>query len=194
MSVEEWRDINGYVGLYQISNLGNVKSIERKRFDSKHSYAVHEKILSQPLNAYGYPVVSLHKDGKSKVKTVHRLVANAFIPNPENKLCVDHINGIRNDNRLENLRWATHKDNSANMIRLNNQVKFKDRSISDDAKKRMLRNKRVVRSDGKKYESVLQAARDLGYQTSKMVIKNLKGRVDSVRGFTFSYAIETRDE
>tara|TARA_R110000772_G_scaffold244683_1_gene357879 strand:+ start:102 stop:575 length:474 start_codon:yes stop_codon:yes gene_type:complete len=59
----------------------------------------------------GYIQVSLSKNGKVKTLYVHRLLATAFIPNPENKRCVDHINGIKHDNRLENLRWATHKEN-----------------------------------------------------------------------------------
>ena len=59
----------------------------------------------------GYMRIELSKNGKPKQLFVHRLLANAFIPNPENKKCVDHINGIRDDNRLENLRWVTHKEN-----------------------------------------------------------------------------------
>ena len=62
-------------------------------------------------NKYGYIQVSLCKNGKQKSFKVHRLLATAFIPNPENKSCVDHINGIRDDNRLENLRWVTHREN-----------------------------------------------------------------------------------
>ena len=66
----------------------------------------------------GYMRLSLSENGKSKKFYVHRLLATAFIPNPENKKCVDHINGVKDDNRLENLRWLTHKEN-LNAFRIN---------------------------------------------------------------------------
>ena len=69
------------------------------------------KEIKPQKNKKGYMVVSLCKNGKQKKVFVHRLLATAFIPNPENKRCIDHINGIRDDNRLENLRWVTHQEN-----------------------------------------------------------------------------------
>lgn len=74
------------------------------------------KWLSPFANKDGYKDVHLCKDGKMHTKKVHRLVAEAFIPNPEGKPCIDHINGVRDDNRVENLRWCTQKENSNNPV------------------------------------------------------------------------------
>lgn len=100
---EEFRQINGYENLYQISNLGNVKSL------------ISNKII-KGRSSKGYRVVSLHKNNSSKAFGTHRLVAFAFIPNPEpvNKTQVDHINNHRSDNRAENLRWASPSENCQN--------------------------------------------------------------------------------
>ena len=107
---EIWKDIKGYEGLYQVSNLGRVKSLER--YDS-YNRKVDEKILKTKENL-GYIYVNLHKNGIQKGYKVHRLVAEAFIPNPNNKPCVDHINTIKDDNRADNLRWVTYKENMNN--------------------------------------------------------------------------------
>lgn len=99
--MEEWKDIKGYEGLYQVSNEGRVFSIRKN------------KLLSPVKNKKsGYIQVSLNKN----THLVHRLVAEAFIPNTENKPVVDHINTIRTDNRIENLRWVTQKENNNNPI------------------------------------------------------------------------------
>ena len=74
-------------------------------------YKGHTREIKHIERPDGYMQVGLYKDGKRKMLKVHRLLATAFIPNPENKTEVDHINGIRDDNRLENLRWVTHQEN-----------------------------------------------------------------------------------
>lgn len=113
---EIWRDIVGYEGLYQISNLGRVKSLARIVNHNKYpSFSLKEKILCSWLTTNGYPQVKLYKrDGEKIIKKtylVYRIVAIAFIPNPENKPEVNHINGVTTDIRLENLEWSTHKEN-----------------------------------------------------------------------------------
>lgn len=114
MENEEWKDVVGYEGLYQVSNLGNVRMLEH------YTPYVKGSVMKIPAkNLYigwsnGYRTVWLCKNKIRKLKKVHRLVAEAFIPNPENKPCIDHINTIRHDNRIENLRWATYKENGNN--------------------------------------------------------------------------------
>lgn len=96
---EEWKDVVGYEGLYQISNLGRIKGLKRN------------KINNQVLGNKGYYKVHLCKNGKSKYITVHRLVAQAFISNPNNYPCVNHKNETRTNNTVDNLEWCTQKYN-----------------------------------------------------------------------------------
>lgn len=117
---EIWADVKGYEGLYQVSNIGNVRSLPRtvKQMNNGtlavHHYEGRQRVLNRLPN--GYLQVTLWKDGQVEYFQVHRLVAAHFIPNPENKPEVDHINAIRHDNRLENLRWVTHSENQNNPI------------------------------------------------------------------------------
>lgn len=106
MTNEVWKDIDGYEGLYQVSNFGRVKSVGRGK----------ERVLKAGKNSNNYLTVVLCKSKKPKSFLVHRLVAQAFIPNPENKEQIDHINTIRDDNRVENLRWVTPKENGNNPL------------------------------------------------------------------------------
>ena len=111
--MEEWRDIKGYEGIYQVSNEGRVKSKQRL---ARNNHTIKEKIRKPKIDKDGYCCVKLWIDGISKEYFIHRLVAQAFIPNPYNKPCIDHINTNKTDNRVENLRWCTHKENTNNPI------------------------------------------------------------------------------
>ena len=109
---EVWKDIEGYEKLYQISNYGRVKSLERKVYsNSKFIYTQKEKILIQKTDKLGYKKISLCKNGKNKTFFVHRLVAITFLDNPNNYSCVNHKDENPSNNYLENLEFCSHKYN-----------------------------------------------------------------------------------
>lgn len=116
--MEVWKDITGFEGKYQVSSLGRIKALARvitcKRVQDSVSMAYHkaEKILAGGSDKDGYKFIRLG----NKRRRVHQLVAEAFIPNPENKPVVDHINTDPADNRVENLRWVTMTENSNNPL------------------------------------------------------------------------------
>jgi hypothetical protein len=108
---EVWKDIEGYEGCYQISSLSRVRSLDRvithgSNVGIDKNFRYKGKILKQPVLGNGYKHVMLLIAGKSKLISVHRLVAINFIDNPDSKDHVDHINTIKTDNRIENLRWV----------------------------------------------------------------------------------------
>lgn len=112
---EEWRDCIGYEGYYQVSSLGRIRSVDRivTNKGSGGSYFLHGKMLKQAKNHKGYLYVNLWKNGSGRLLKVHRLVLSAFCGEMK-KLTCDHINGIRSDNRLANLRWASSADQQKN--------------------------------------------------------------------------------
>lgn len=113
---EEWCDVSGYEGLYQVSSCGRVKSLARTKLGKGGCVLeVKERILKAGLGNHGYLFVCLYKDNKNNTPTIHRLVANEFIANTENKPEVNHLNG-KTDNRVCSLEWVTPKDNIAHAI------------------------------------------------------------------------------
>jgi hypothetical protein len=113
---EVWKDIVGYEGLYQVSNLGNVKSLGNE-------FSRKERVLKPSLQSKGYLTVVLQKNGIRNMVLVHRLVAEYFVSNPLNKPQVNHINGVKTDNNIENLEWVYHRENLDHAIKNNLTLK-----------------------------------------------------------------------
>lgn len=103
MTEEIWKDIEGYEGLYQVSSLGRVRRVKSLKIG---------KILKPCKNLKGYCIVVLSKNGKHKTLTIHRLVAQTFIPNPDKLPCVNHKDEDKTNNRVENLEWCTYEYNN----------------------------------------------------------------------------------
>lgn len=121
--MEVWKDISGYEGYYQISNFGQIRSVPRYiTHKTKGGGFVNQyfkgKILKPTTTRNGYKMIVLSKDGKFKYQTIHRLVATAFIPNPENKPTVNHKDGDKSNNHVDNLEWCTSSENNSHAYRI----------------------------------------------------------------------------
>lgn len=108
MMQEIWKSLNEYDGIYQVSNLGRIRSL----IDNHQNKRIVPKVKKARIGNSGYLYVNLRKDGKPTSERIHRLVASYFCEKPVDAQCVNHINGIKTDNRAENLEWCTYSENS----------------------------------------------------------------------------------
>ena len=116
---EEWKPIQDYEGLYEVSNLGNVRSVDHYVKNSRNSCRLIHSSPKKKSITNGYEMVWLHKNNKGKLFYVHRLVAKAFIPNKMDKPFINHIDGNRMNNRVDNLEWCTQSENVYHAYRHN---------------------------------------------------------------------------
>lgn len=115
--MEEYKKINGFDG-YMVSNFGNVKSLERdvirkSKFGKEYVYHLNEKILSKKIDSDGYELVNLYRNGKSETLKVHRLVAEAFVDNPNSFPIINHKDCDRKNNMADNLEWCNYSYNNS---------------------------------------------------------------------------------
>lgn len=174
MTKEVWRDIDGYEGLYQVSNMGRVKSLERK---NSYGRTVKERILKPAPTKNGYLIVSLYAGGKQKPLTVHRLVCKAFHNNPDNKPDVNHINEDKTDNKACNLEWCTRKENCNHGSRNKRVTKARSKPVAQYAQ------------DGeliKVWASTMEVERQTGFRHG-YICQSALGKYKQAYGFIWKY-------
>ncbi len=160
-----WSSIIGYEGLYEVSNQGNVRSLHKGI-----------KELSIAKSKRGYRVVSLSKNGETKMKTVHQLVAQAFIPNSENKPCINHKDFNRLNNYINNLEWCTYAENNLHSIEEGNRGKTVIQSSQED---------QVIQI----FDSIRRAEEHTGV-ANQNISKVCKGERELAGGFKWEYGID----
>lgn len=168
---EIWKDIEGYEGIYQVSNLGRVKSL-------KHSK--EGKLLKGRVTGKGYLSVVLFRNSVRKSNSIHRLVAQAFIPNPENKPEVNHIDEDKTNNNIDNLDWSTPKENSNHGTRNDRIAETKSIPI-------IVIN--INTGEVEEFYGISECARQLGLHKQN-ITSVLKGKRKQTGGYTFKYLNE----
>lgn len=161
---EIWRDIPGWEGLYQVSNKGRIRSLRVR--------------VTKPFDARGYKVATLRAGDRLQRSGVHRFVAAAFIPNPEGKEQVNHINGVRDDNRVENLEWVTCHENNLHRCRVLN-------GGGGGRPKRPV----ICLTTGEWFPSITEAADATGSQLCKILLC-CQGKRKHHHGLAWAYAEE----
>ncbi len=199
-----WKAIKGLEGYYEASDDGQIRSVTRT-FMSKDGRKVTTigRVLKPALTKAGYLKVSIYVEGQKHTRQVHKLVALAFLDNPENKPQIDHKNGIRTDNRVSNLRWVTAKENSNMPLHIANisgeKNGFYGKKHSDKTKALVAASNRrrsganntksqpVINLDtGERFCSLTEASRSLGY-SDKAVYRALE-RGGKCGGFRWARA------
>lgn len=129
---ETWKPVKGYEGLYEVSNLGNVRSVDRYVMNGNRCCLLKGKPIKAYPNSNGYLMADLYKNSQRTHYLIHRLVANAFIPNPNNLPCIDHIDRNYLNNSADNLRWCTQKENCNNpLTREYANIKIRSKEVQE---------------------------------------------------------------
>lgn len=191
MKEEIWKDVIGYEELYEISNLGRMKHKDTLVNDINNNRKIHikERYMKPHLGKRGYYVYIVSKNNKKKHLPIHRLIATHFIQNPNNYPVINHINGIKTDNRIENLEWCTYSHNSKEAFRLGlqktNYENSRFKKYNDSIKKKINQydmNMNFIKS----WDSIQQASRELNICASH-ICRCCKGNIKSIKGYKWRY-------
>lgn len=174
MQEEIWKDIKGYEGLYQISNFGNVKSLNYRRL----GFSKNLSLIKEP---HGYFQVRF----KNKTFKIHRLVAETFIPNPENKPQVNHIDGNKLNNNVENLEWCTAQENIIHAFKIGLKKPTSKKGIESPHNRKI--NQYDLQGNYLNTFYSIKKAKMI-YGQSSHIIDCCQGKRKKAKGFIWKYA------
>lgn len=175
MKVEEWKSIDGFEDFYEVSNFGNVRSL------NYHNWGII-KNLTPVIDRYGYKRVCLCMNGKQYNRVIHRMVATAFLENPNGFPQINHINEIKTDNRVENLEWCTAKENASYGSRNKRMARSKKNKNCKSVIQMDLSGSEIRR-----WVSFAEINRVLGYDVG-FLARCCKGRSKTAYGYKWQYA------
>lgn len=179
--MEIWKDIKNYKGLYQVSNIGRVKSLDHIRQNRDGLTCISKgKLLNPGKDNKGYMIVVLSKNGKTKTYRIHRLVAESFIDNPNNYKCVNHKDENKANNNIDNLEWCTYK--------YNNNYGTKPQKISKGNSKKVNQYDKELNFI-KQWGSMAEAEKKLNIKRASVNISACcKNKLKSAYGYVWRYS------
>lgn len=184
-----WKDVVGWEGIYMVSSDGRMLSMERlKKIKDGRVMPTRQKLMTPHKARHGYMLISIGRI----MKSVHRIVSKAFIPNPENKPHVNHKNGIRHDNRVENLEWCTASENHLHSFReLGRKTPPRPSGANSPYSKPIIAT--MPNGDIKRFDSLQCAAKELKISAG-LICCVLKGKTTHTHKIKFNYATPKRKQ
>lgn len=187
---KQLKEIKGFEGLYSIDEDANIMSIDRFIVDKNNrKVKINGLKKKKTLNTDGYEVVALFKNNKQHLFYVHRLIAEHFIENKNNLPCINHINGIKNDNNISNLEWCSYSENNYHAYKkLSKEGYWKNKFNSHPKRKNIYQFDLSGNKIGE-YESISECARQLGL-SRESIRDNVKGKIKTILAkYTFKNKI-----
>ena len=179
--MEIWKDVVGYEDRYQISSLGRIKSKTRKTKFGRGWRVYEEQIIKPAEDKDGYLKVGLSKDGKKSRFFVHRIIATSFIKNPSELPVVNHIDGDKQNNQIENLEWVTHSENVLHAFKTGLK-KPHNGGTNKPVNKIDIETGEVIDS----YDSVLEASKSVG-ATAPLIGMACNDKIKTAKGFVWRF-------
>ena len=184
---EKWISVKGFEGLYEVSNLGRIKSLTKIVWNGKGYYTKKESFIKPSVNKGGYLHTRLCKNGKLSSFTVHRLVAESFVSNDEGKPQVNHIDGDKENNAICNLEWCTNYENYKHAVE--NGLKDMKKVSIESVKKSRRGVSQIDISSGLvifEFKSIMDAQRAAGVPNSH-IVRVCKGKLNTAGGYKWRY-------